>query len=90
MLNLLLNYICYSQTCSHTAWIHICDLLIECTVMSSFAGIPVIVTYPHFYDCDPFYLNAVEGLNPQPNLHRMQLDIEPVRPARNLVVLYEI
>lgn len=46
--------------------------------LSGCQGIPVIVTYPHFYEADPSYLDAVEGLNPQAELHRMQLDIEPM------------
>lgn len=46
--------------------------------LSSCQGIPAIVTYPHFLDADPSYLDGVEGLNPQPDLHRIQLDIEPM------------
>lgn len=46
--------------------------------LSGCQGIPVIVTYPHFYEADPFYLEGVVGLNPQADLHRMQLDVEPM------------
>ncbi|XP_034255524.1 sensory neuron membrane protein 2-like [Thrips palmi] len=46
--------------------------------LSGCQGIPIIVTYPHFYESDPSYLDGVEGLNPQAELHRMQLDIEPM------------
>lgn len=46
--------------------------------LSGCQGIPVVITYPHFYMSDPFYLDGVEGLNPRAELHRMQLDIEPM------------
>ncbi|KAE8737426.1 hypothetical protein FOCC_FOCC017121, partial [Frankliniella occidentalis] len=46
--------------------------------LSGCQGIPVIVSYPHFYQADEVYQNGVEGLNPQESLHRMQLDIEPM------------
>lgn len=58
-------------------FLHITAKLFDDALLLS-AGIPVIVTYPHFYEADPSYLDAVEGLNPQAELHRMQLDIEPV------------
>lgn len=46
--------------------------------LSGCQGIPVIVSYPHFFQADEVYQNGVEGLNPQESLHRMQLDIEPM------------
>lgn len=41
-------------------------------------GAPVFVSFPHFYLADPFYLNQVEGLNPQKDLHEFFIDLEPV------------
>lgn len=42
-----------------------------------YAGVPVYVSLPHFLRCDPRLLEGVEGLNPDPELHEMFLDIEP-------------
>lgn len=42
-------------------------------------GSPVFMSYPHFYEADPFYLNEVEGLNPSKDKHESFITIEPVR-----------
>lgn len=41
-------------------------------------GTPVFVSFPHFYLADPYYLEHVEGLNPQKDLHEFFIDLEPV------------
>ncbi|KAK3921174.1 Sensory neuron membrane protein 2 [Frankliniella fusca] len=46
--------------------------------LSGCQGIPVIVSYPHFFQADELYQNGVEGLHPNAELHRMQVDIEPM------------
>lgn len=49
----------------------------------------MIVTYPHFYDADPFFLAGVEGLNPRKELHRMELAIEPVSRGGSPLLLQQ-
>jgi len=39
---------------------------------------PVYLSKPHFLDADPYYLNAVEGLNPNAEIHESIVDIEPI------------
>ena len=41
-------------------------------------GSPAFVSFPHFYNADPFYLEQVEGQNPQEDLHQFHIDMEPV------------
>merc|ERR1719447_644100 len=40
-------------------------------------GAPMALSYPHFYQADESYLNAVEGLNPQKEKHEFYVDISP-------------
>ncbi|KAK3857753.1 hypothetical protein Pcinc_036012 [Petrolisthes cinctipes] len=40
-------------------------------------GSPTIVSWPHFYQADPKYLNAVEGLSPNADKHGFYIDIAP-------------
>jgi len=40
-------------------------------------GAPIALSYPHFYQADPHYLNAVEGLKPQKEKHEFYVDISP-------------
>uniref|UniRef100_A0A023GDR3 Scavenger receptor class B member 1 n=1 Tax=Amblyomma triste TaxID=251400 RepID=A0A023GDR3_AMBTT len=40
-------------------------------------GAPVALSFPHFYMADHYYLEQVEGLQPNSTLHRFQLDLEP-------------
>lgn len=42
-------------------------------------GAPVVVSFPHFYQADPKYINAVDGLNPNKEEHETYLDLQPVR-----------
>lgn len=39
------------------------------------------MSYAHFLDASPEYQKGVTGLNPQPNLHRTRVAIEPVTGA---------
>lgn len=39
--------------------------------------LPVALSFPHFYMADPYYLEQVEGLQPNGSLHRFQLVLEP-------------
>lgn len=41
-------------------------------------GLPIFVSYPHFLDADPVYLNAVHGLKPNLTVHETYIDLEPV------------
>lgn len=43
-------------------------------------GAPIVVSFPHFYQADPMYINAVDGLNPNKEEHETYLDLQPVRP----------
>lgn len=40
-------------------------------------GAPVFMSYPHFYQADPFYLNQVEGLKPSKDKHEFYMIFEP-------------
>merc|ERR1719228_2587423 len=40
-------------------------------------GAPIALSYPHFYQADPEYINAVEGLNPEKEKHEFYVDIAP-------------
>ena len=40
-------------------------------------GAPIALSYPHFYQADPQYLNAVEGLKPDKDKHQFYVDISP-------------
>lgn len=41
-------------------------------------GAPVIVSSPHFYDCDPSFLKGVRGLEPDAEKHQTYAIVEPV------------
>ena len=41
-------------------------------------GAPVIMSLPHFLYAAPQYINAIEGMKPDPEKHNTQLDVEPV------------
>lgn len=36
------------------------------------------MSFPHFYQADPVYINAVDGLNPNKEEHETYLDLQPV------------
>ncbi|XP_076065666.1 lysosome membrane protein 2-like [Oratosquilla oratoria] len=38
---------------------------------------PTLISWPHFYQADPSYLNAVVGLQPHPDEHSLYVDISP-------------
>lgn len=40
-------------------------------------GAPVFVSFPHFYAADPYYLNLVDGLEPEKEKHEFQITMEP-------------
>ncbi|XP_046644993.1 protein croquemort-like isoform X2 [Daphnia pulicaria] len=40
-------------------------------------GAPVFTSYPHFYLADPYYIDQVEGLRPEKDLHQFYIDLEP-------------
>lgn len=39
---------------------------------------PIVVTLPHFYDADPSFLEAVDGLRPDSKKHQIMILFEPV------------
>ena len=41
-------------------------------------GTPVFMSFPHFYNADPFYLDQVEGMNPDKKKHQFFMSFEPV------------
>jgi hypothetical protein len=41
------------------------------------SNVPVFISFPHFYLADPNLVAAVEGLNPQKEIHQTYLDVEP-------------
>nr|ASJ26356.1 scavenger receptor class B type I [Meretrix meretrix] len=42
-----------------------------------FFNLPVAISFPHFLFGDPRYINAVKGLNPNPEEHNTLIDLEP-------------
>ena len=40
-------------------------------------GSPVFMSYPHFYNADPFYVEQVEGLQPKHKDHEFYMVLEP-------------
>ncbi|XP_067625345.1 uncharacterized protein [Eurosta solidaginis] len=38
---------------------------------------PIYTSYPHFYKADPSYLEAIEGLSPDPAKHEFFMTLEP-------------
>jgi len=40
-------------------------------------GAPLALSYPHFYQADPRFLNAVEGLEPNKERHQFYVDLSP-------------
>lgn len=41
-------------------------------------GSPVFMSYPHYFDADPFYLDQVDGLEPNKEKHESYFTLEPV------------
>nr|AXU25119.1 sensory neuron membrane protein 2-2 [Cyrtorhinus lividipennis] len=44
---------------------------------STCQGVPIVLSFPHFYRADTLYQNAVGGLNPNAESHETYIDIEP-------------
>jgi len=42
------------------------------------SDIPIIVTLPHFLGADPIITDRIEGLKPDPKIHRPVIHVEPV------------
>ncbi|OQR77586.1 scavenger receptor class B member 1-like, partial [Tropilaelaps mercedesae] len=40
-------------------------------------GLPLVLSYPHFYAADPVYLEHIEGLSPDESRHQFYTDVEP-------------
>ena len=40
-------------------------------------GAPIALSFPHFYQADPAYVEAVDGLAPDPVKHSMFFDVDP-------------
>lgn len=47
-------------------------------VSSCYGGVPVVMTAPHFFRGDLSLISAVDGMNPDPELHDTVLYIEPL------------
>jgi scavenger receptor class B, member 1 len=41
-------------------------------------GAPVFMSFPHFYNADPFYRQQVEGMTPEKDKHEFFIALEPV------------
>ena len=41
-------------------------------------GAPAFVSFPHYYNADPFYTDQVKGLSPRKELHEFYISLEPV------------
>ena len=49
-------------------------------------GAPAFISFPHYYLADPYYLDQVEGLEPDQDRHQFHIDLEPV----NIIIPYKI
>lgn len=60
-----------------------CESVSGCTSRGLFnvsacrMGSPVILSWPHFYQADTKYIEAVKGLSPDPNKHAFIMNISP-------------
>ncbi|UYV75881.1 SCARB2, partial [Cordylochernes scorpioides] len=55
---------------------------------------PIVISAPHFYDADEYYVSQFEGLNPNKEDHETRLDIEPqtgttVQAKRRIMISVE-
>lgn len=41
-------------------------------------GTPVFMSFPHYYNADPYYHSMVEGLSPDEKKHEFSITLEPV------------
>lgn len=41
-------------------------------------GIPVFMSYPHFFKADPYYIEQIEGMKPNEEKHQFYMALEPV------------
>nr|UQE86052.1 sensory neuron membrane protein [Tropidothorax elegans] len=46
--------------------------------ISKCIGAPIVLTLPHFYEADEYYLNQVDGLTPDKEKHQIFLNFEPI------------
>lgn len=47
-------------------------------------GTPVFMSFPHYFNADPFYANQVIGLNASKEKHQFYMALEPVSCTRDL------
>ena len=47
-------------------------------------GAPAFVSFPHFFNGDPWLLSLVDGLHPQEDKHAFLMDILPVWAVRGV------
>lgn len=75
------KYLCF--VLSHVSCFRLSRLQIRTLADSCLSflpqGAPIVVSFPHFYQADPKYINAVDGLNPNKEEHETYLDLQPVR-----------
>jgi hypothetical protein len=45
-------------------------------------NMPLYLSYPHFLHADPYYRHQVNGMDPDPAIHNMDLTVEPVSATR--------
>lgn len=51
-------------------------------------GSPVFMSFPHFYNADPFYLDQIQGMKPDKDKHQFFMAFEPVsKNCDNLIEL---
>lgn len=52
-------------------------------------GTPVFMSYPHFYNADPYYLNLLEGMKPEKDKHELYMTLEPVKYSLSYLNFYK-
>lgn len=80
--------LCFLHKTLHSLFVFLVNLLPTLVLRSKRAsrvfprlhpGAPIVVSFPHFYQADPAYINAVDGLNPNEEEHETYLDLQPVQ-----------
>lgn len=71
---------CYCQKVSEgsTQKIATCPPAGTCDISACKFGVPILVSFPHFYGGDKALLNHVDGLNPREEIHKTYAEIHPV------------
>jgi len=52
-----------------------------------YAGLPILLSTPHFFKGSKKYIDGVEGMNPNQTLHETFITIEDVKKIHDHIIL---